>query len=110
MQGSEGNLRLALISTETVRCDPVKNYLDALNLRENDALIVKLIAHPAFHVGQINLAEEGDDDQVVDVVCVHAVDSRNFRARFKRESKKTFRCRKCLFCAGLRRGRGPHRE
>jgi hypothetical protein len=58
-----------------------------------------LIAHPAFYVGQINLAEEGFDDQVVDVVCVHAVDSRNCHARFKQETWKSFGCR-CRCKAG----------
>ena len=94
MQGSEGNLGLAFIRTETVRCDPVKNYLDALNLRKDDALVVRLFTHPAFHVGKINLAEEGFDDQFVDFVRVHAVDSRNLSEGFKRESRKSFGRRK----------------
>ena len=86
MQGSELSFALFLALVH----HPVENDADAVDFGENDAIVLGLPANPRLNVGKVDLAQEGFNDQRVDCVLVHAVDSRNFRARFKRESRKTF--------------------
>ena len=86
MQGSELSFALfvALIH------QPVENDADAVGFVDHDAIVLRLLTDPRLNVGEVDLAQEGFNDQRVDFVLVHAVDSRNLCARFKRESRKTF--------------------